>query len=417
MLPGHSPGVSRSVPDAGQAASVSEVQVREELNRILACHEFRTSKRSQDFLRYVVENTLQGHGDMLKERTIGIEVFGRPTSYDPSDDATVRVKAGEVRKRLGLYYSDLGSRNPVRIELPSGTYIPEFHLVTGPSAAPPSTPPGLASEELPAVTPLSAAPPRRQSAVTPRRAALGVMVLVAVAALVWVLTRPAVSTLNQLWAPVLNGSSPLQLCAAYVPVYGVDIDPSITPPSRVGDFTLLTDQFVGGGDLIATSRLTAMLTLLGRPYRVKLGNDVSFADLRSGPAILVGFSYTKWKQISNQMRFFVDGYRRPAGITDDGKATEWVLPELPRDRHTTEDYAIVSRVFHPDTHAMLVELAGITQYGTDAAADLVTNPDLMAEALRGAPPDWQKKNLQLVLHVKVISGAPSSPKVVKQYFW
>ena len=63
---------------------------------------------------------------MLKERTIGIEVFGRPTSYDPSDDATVRVKAGEVRKRLGLYYSDHGAHNPLRIELPSGAYVPDF---------------------------------------------------------------------------------------------------------------------------------------------------------------------------------------------------------------------------------------------------------------------------------------------------
>jgi hypothetical protein len=121
--------------------------------------------------------------------------------------------------------------------------------------------------------------------------------------------------------------------------------------------------------------------------------------------------------------------RRPVGITDNGEATEWVLPALPRDRRTDEDYAIVSRVFHPDTHEMLVELAGITQYGTDAASDLVTNPDLMAEALTGgpetpagkrlqpAPPDWQKKNLQLVLHVKVIAGAPSSPQVVGRYFW
>ncbi len=412
MSQGHSSeGSSRSPADGGQSAPATEEQVREELSRVLASHEFRASKRSQEFLRYVVENTLQGHGDMLKERTIGIEVFGRPTSYDPSDDATVRVKAGEVRKRLGLYYSDHGSRNPVHIELPSGTYIPEFHLVSGVSSAPLG-----GADAAPATTRLPSAPPR-QSAVTPRRAALAVMVLAAVAALIWVMSRPAVTPLNEFWAPVLNGSSPLQLCAAYVPVYGVDIDPSITPPSRVGDFTLLTDQFVGGGDLIATSRIAAMLTRLRRPYRVKLGNDVSFADLRSGPAILVGFSYTKWKQISNQMRFFVDGFRRPAGITDDGKATGWVLPELPRDRHTTEDYAIVSRVFHPDTHAMLVELAGITQYGTDAAADLVTNPDLMAEALRGAPPGWQKKNLQLVLHVKVISGAPSSPRVVKQYFW
>ena len=395
-------------PGGEQAASVTEEQVREELSRALASHEFRSSKRSQDFLRYVVENTLQGHGDMLKERTIGIEVFGRPTSYDPSDDATVRVKAGEVRKRLSIYYSDLGSHNPVRIELPSGTYVPEFHVVNAPSPAAPHS-----SSDVP----LPAAVPQRQSVLTPRRASLAAIVLAAAAVLLWFLTRPAVTPLEQFWAPVLKGSSPLQLCAAYVPVYGVDIDPSLTPPSRVEDFTLLTDQFVGGGDLIATSRLAAMLTRLRRPYRVKLGNDVSFADLRSGPAILVGFSYTKWNQISNQMRFFVDGFRRPAGITDNGKPTEWVLPSLPRDRRTTEDYAIVSRVFHPDTHAMLVELAGITQYGTDAAADLVTNPDLMAEALRGAPADWQKKNLQLVLHVKVISGAPSSPKVLKQYFW
>ncbi|MGA2115416.1 MAG: hypothetical protein ABSH56_11785 [Bryobacteraceae bacterium] len=392
---------------------MAEEQVREELSRVLACREFRSSKRSQDFLRYVVENTLLGHGDMLKERTIGIEVFGRPTSYDPSDDATVRVKAGEVRKRLGLYYSDLGSHNPLRIELPSGTYVPEFHLVTAPPPVPVELPQGAAPDILP--VPAPAAP--RYLVLTSRRAALAVLVLIAAAVVAWLLARPRLTPFDEFWAPVLNGTSPLQLCAAYVPVYGVDIDPSITPPSSIQDFTLLTDQFVGGGDLIATSRLAAMLTRLHRAYRVKLGNDVSFADLRSGPAILVGFSYTKWKQISSQMRFFVDGYRRPAAIIDDGKPTAWALPALPRDRRTSEDYAVVSRVFHPDTHTMLVELAGITQYGTDAAADLVTNPDLMAEALRGAPPDWQKKNLQLVLHVKVISGTPSSPRVVKQYFW
>jgi hypothetical protein len=150
---------------------------------------------------------------------------------------------------------------------------------------------------------------------------------------------------------------------------------------------------------------------------VKVGNDVSFADLRNGSAILVGYSYTRWRDISAQMRYFIDGARRPVGITDNGKPTEWVLPDLPRDRRTTEDYAIVSRLFHPDTHAMLVEIAGITQYGTDAAGDLVTNADLMAEALHDAPPGWQKKNLQLVLHVKVISGAPTSPKVLKSYSW
>jgi hypothetical protein len=240
--------------------------------------------------------------------------------------------------------------------------------------------------------------------------------LVAVALLAWWIAQPAATALDQFWAPVLRGGSPVLVCAAYVPVWSLpDMKPGGRP--RLEDYIQLTDQFVGGGDLIATSRLAAMLTRLKRPYRVKVGNDVSFPDLRTGPAILVGYSYTRWREISAQMRYFIDGAREPVGITDNGQPTVWALPHLPADRHTDEDYAIVSRVFHPDTHAMLVELAGITQYGTDAAGDLVTNPDLMAEALRGAPADWQKKNLQMVLHVKVIAGAPSSPKVLKTHFW
>jgi hypothetical protein len=55
--------------------------------------------------------------------------------------------------------------------------------------------------------------------------------------------------------------------------------------------------------------------------------------------------------------------------------------------------------------------------GTDAAGDLVTNPDLMTEAFHDAPAGWQRKNLQLVLRVKVIAGAPSSPKVVARNYW
>src|SRR5450432_3159331 len=106
-----------------------EERIKEELNRVLLCHEFRSSKRSQDFLRYVVDNALHGHAGMLKERTIGIEVFGRSTSYDPSDDATVRVKAGEVRKRLDRYYVSEGRDERLRIELPAGTYTPVFRQV------------------------------------------------------------------------------------------------------------------------------------------------------------------------------------------------------------------------------------------------------------------------------------------------
>jgi hypothetical protein len=375
---------------------VTEEQIRQELDRVLASHEFRASKRSQEFLRYVTESTLRGQTDMLKERTIGIEVFGRSTDYEPSDDATVRVKAGEVRKRLGIYYSSEGAQDPVRIELPSGTYVPEFRVA-----------------EVKASTPaVSAGPPRRS-----RWPLAAAAVLFAAGIVFWLSTRTAPGPLDEFWGPVFGGSSPVFVCAAYVPVYGLDRDANATQPVRPEDFVSLTDQFVGGGDLVATSRLTAMFTRMKRPYRLKVGNDVSFADLRSGPSVLVGYSYTRWKEISSQMRYFIEVSPGFVGITDNGKRTEWAIANLPRDRRTSEDYAIVSRVFHPDTHAMLVEIAGITQYGTDAAGDLVTNPELMTEAVQGAPAGWQRKNLQFVLRVKVISGAPASPKVVGRIFW
>ena len=401
-------------PESGHRARISEDAIREQLNRVLGSHEFRTSKRSQDFLKYVIENTLAGHADTLKERTIGIEVFGRPTSYEPSDDATVRVKAGEVRKRLGLYYAGQGAHDPIRIELPGGTYVPEFHWSD--SVAPPgqsSAESGEIAAEI-APTKITGASPNTLRTWIRLGIALACLSLVA---FLWLRTRTAGSAMDQFWSPVLQGASPVSVCVAYVPDLYKLRDPSATSPSRLEDFTPIPDQFVGSGDLVAASKMSAMLVRLQRPYRVRVGSEVSFNDLRTAPAVLIGYSYTRWKEISSQLRFFIDTSRRPIGITDNGAPTKWSLPDLSGHSKASEDYAIVSRVFHPDTHAMLVEIAGIKDYGTEAAAELVTNPDVLAEALRGAPPGWQSKNLQLVLHVKVIDGAPASPQVVASHFW
>jgi hypothetical protein len=392
-------GVRESTHD--QARGIPEALVRAALNQVLQSQGFRSSRRSQDFLRYVVERTLEGQADALKERTIGIDVFGRSSSYEPSDDATVRVKAGEVRKRLGLYYSSEGRQDEIRIDLPHGAYVPEFHRVEAPAEV---------EIKQPEISEARAG--GRRWAIP-----LGIAVVLVAAAAAWFATRPAATVVDQFWAPVLHGSAPVLLSTAYVPVYGVD--PRMAPerPTKLDDFVLLTDQFVGGGDMLAVTRISAMLNRMHRPFRVKIGSDVSFQDLRTAPAVLIGYSYTRWRDISKELRFFIDAESRPRMVTDNGKPTEWSLPNLPADRRTGEDYAIVTRVFHPDTQAMLVEVAGITQYGTEAGADMISNPELLAEALHDAPPGWQNKNLQLVLHVKVIGGAPASPKVVKTYFW
>jgi hypothetical protein len=394
---------------------VSEDSVRDELNRVLASEAFRASKRSREFLTYVVEHTLQGRADALKERSIGIDVFGRSSGYDPSEDATVRVKAGEVRKRLQLYYSSEGNHNRVRIELPSGTYVPEFRtaetdvVFAGATTAIP-VPPGEAT-----VTQTGPQTHRRRR---PGLVAATVVAVISVAsvAAIWIATRRP-TTLDEFWAPVVRGGRPVSLCVAWVPVYGVDNEPVSDQPPNPADLTLLRDQFVGGGDLVAASRLSSMLASKKHPFYLRVGNAVTFNDLRAAPAILIGYSYTRWREISSDLRYFIDVSKRPFGITDNGKPTSWSLPDLPRNRDADRDYAIVSRVFHPDTHAMLVEIAGITQYGTEAGSDLVTNPDLIEEALRNAPKGWQNKNLQLVLYSRVISGAPTPPRVMASYFW
>src|SRR3984885_3331357 len=98
-----------------------------ELERILNNKLFRGSSRSKQFLSYVVRNSLDGHLENLKERTIGTEVFERDPNYATGDDPVVRVNAGEVRRRLEQYYYGAPTDTPVRIEIPLGSYIPEFH--------------------------------------------------------------------------------------------------------------------------------------------------------------------------------------------------------------------------------------------------------------------------------------------------
>lgn len=415
MVQGQTRGVPETSTTESEQLPLSEAAIRDEMTRVLTGHEFRASKRSQEFLRFVVDHTLHGRADLLKERTIGIEVFGRSPSYDPSEDATVRVKAGEVRRRLGLYYAGEGMHNPIRIDLPPGSYVPDFKRNEVSVAATPATEPETVAVAPAVVRQKGTA----QSQWSPRRTwaavmAAAVLVLAAVGVWLWRGT-PATSAFDRFWAPVLPGSAPVSICAAYVPLLGRD--PNAKGPATAESLTLFSDQFVGGGDMIAVSRLSALLTRSHRSYRLRIGNEISLHDLEAAPAVMVGYSHTRWKEINSELRFFIDATRNPVGITDNGTPTKWVLPHLPADMHTNEDYAIVSRVFHPDTHAMLIGLAGITQYGTEAASDLVTNPDLLAEALQGAPVDWWKRNLQLVLHVKVIAGAPSSPRVVAAHFW
>lgn len=389
----------RPTPDPEKSHSepgISDASVREELDRVLASHEFQSSKLCQGFLRYVVENTLNGHHDTLKERTIGIEVFGKPTSYDPSEDAGVRVKAGEVRKRLRSYYLSGPADAQVLIDLPPGTYAPEFRH--------------LKREEQ------SAAAKRRVQ--SPLFLIGGAVVLLGlvISGFFWLRPRPA-SALDQFWSPVFQSHKAVFVCTAPVPVYSPIGSSGGDRPARVEDFALIPNRFVAVSDVNAASQIADMLSRMRQPYKLRIGTDVSFRDLRTAPAVLVGFSYTQWHEIGEHFRYSIDLSRRPFGVSQDGAPTNWTIKTHPDDPELNEDYAIVSRVLYPGTNNIIVEITGISHYGTEAAADLVTNPTLLQEALRGLPAGWQQKNVQMVLHVEVISGFSSVPTVVATHVW
>src|SRR5580704_2580654 len=97
-----------------------------ELEVVLASPHFCNSKRYPTLLQYIVDNTLAGKLEQLKERTLGVEVFERQPTYDTNTDTVVRYTAGEVRKRLLLYYSEHSSTSGIRISLPAGSYVAEF---------------------------------------------------------------------------------------------------------------------------------------------------------------------------------------------------------------------------------------------------------------------------------------------------
>ena len=105
-------------------------RVKEELVRILASAGFKDSHRASAFLSYVVEQTLAGRQDEIKEVTIGVGVFGRDPSYNPRADAIVRSVARALREKLNAYYLTHGLNDSVRIELPKSVYIPVFREVT-----------------------------------------------------------------------------------------------------------------------------------------------------------------------------------------------------------------------------------------------------------------------------------------------
>jgi adenylate cyclase len=119
-------GGSSSSPGVKVLSDSSHEEVRAQLEGILGHREFQATERMRDFLRFVVEETLAGRAKRLKGYTIATKVFGRGKDFDGARDPIVRIEAGRLRRALERYYLVAGGRDPIRIDIPKGRYIPRF---------------------------------------------------------------------------------------------------------------------------------------------------------------------------------------------------------------------------------------------------------------------------------------------------
>ncbi len=414
-----------------------------ELHEILASRHFCNSKRYPALLRFLVENTLDGRADLLKERTLGIEVFDRPPTFDTNSDTVVRYTAGEVRKRLQLYYTEEGRNAEIRISLPIGTYIPEFlhghdhglnlEAETGLAENHAVPAEGMAGIEVPAdeapgrhiAPPLAPHEPARLTTQPPRRSrrlrwliagVIAFALLLLVAGVVW--SRRAAtdaadrqSALDSFWNPVLRDQHYALLCTGGV-VFDRNKFSGVITASRDVDY-----PFVSLQNASAISEVSGVLGHFGAKTRLVFASAEPLTSLRENPVILLGGYNNDWTiRLLQPLRFHFTGEPAESIVDQIHPQFSWQ-----RDRSqgysSADDYALLARFRDATTDSWVVAMAGLGRNGTEAAAQFAVSPHYLEMLRRQTGQDFGSRNLEVLLRIKVIDGKTGAPSIIAVHTW
>jgi hypothetical protein len=414
--------------------------IQEELDAILTSSSFHGAERCKQFLAYVVHHQVEGRPELLKERTIGTEVFQRQPGYATGEDPVVRVQAGKVRHRLEQFYQVRADKPKVRIELPLGSYSPLFQW-----AAPAALP-----ESVPSAEEKSVQEPVRRTFWS-RRAVIGcisvgLLLFFGIISVVFVVARQnerRKTAMDVFWAPIFASQQPVLICLAQPIVYrpsqqlyrqyasshdgafhtevertNVPLPLKQSDKINWGDMYLARDYGVAVGDAYAAVDLSGTLGRLGKPSQVRIGTGYSFEDLRNSPAVLVGAFNNSWTmQLAPNLHYnFIEDHEDFSIRASAPSKNVWRV-RFDANGGVIGDYALIGRVLDSKTGQFTIIVAGITGAGTRAAGDLVSNPAALELALRGLPAGWQSKNLELVLETTVTDSIPGPAHVVASYSW
>jgi hypothetical protein len=416
--------------------------ILQELQTVLASTQFCNSKRYPALLQYIVENTLEGRSDLLKERTLGVEVFDRPPTYDTNADTVVRYTAGEVRRRLALYYHESGRNHGIRISLPVGSYVPEFWH--GPFAPEEHTEahnghatifvvtegadtPGELQETLAAspslsnpatdivskIEPSAIAIRKRQIAFTSALLAL-VVIFGSIGFYCFKWKQPNVqaqSAMEEFWMPVLHDQHETLICTGGS-VFAQNRYSGVETASKDTDYPFISIQ---GASAIA--QISGLLEHEGSSTLLKFSNSTPLTELRERPIILLGAYNNQWTlRLLEPLRFHFSPLPDFSIMDQSSSHLKWERDHsLPYS--SSDDYALVARFRDTTTDGWVVVLAGIGRNGSEAAAEFVTSPhymQLLKDKLNGS---LANKNIEVVLKVNVIDAKTGAPSILNAYSW
>lgn len=421
----------------GQRVEISAEQIREQLDRLVVDHAFRSSKRSVAFLRYVVEQTLNGSAELIKERTIGAEVFEREPSYDTNLDHVVRTAATELRKRLAIYYGEEKHRSELRISLTPGSYIPHFSfppiaqifsLETEPPAESGSS---NGSQIHPSGIELLQEPLNKALAeptdVRPRRyrrtlllALCAILGIGLVAGYGWSHRETAQ---DLFWRPVLDTPGSVLVAVGDVP-NGPPVEAGVDGDFPTPILRSTASPTVPFADAVTIARVVGALEAKGKKVLIRRESASSFSDLREGPVVLIGAFNNEWSlRLTHPLRYSLalDSEKHLVYIRDvknpNTRNWSWRTDQSTDHRlgvgsPVLKDYALISRIRNSETGHVVVVVGGLYTYGTEAAGEFLTDPQFLQAMVKVAGQDSARQNLQIVLETTVTDETPGPPKVV-----
>lgn len=407
--------------------------VLEEVHRVLDHPSFKSSGRCVALLQCLVDRALEGDHEGVKERTLGIEAFGREPDYDTNTDPIVRRTANEIRKRLAQCYEGPERDYAVRIHLVRGGYHLGFEFAAVDSHPAPLDAEG--SEHAPQLFPLHHRGSARSSANLARLrrywiAGIAVALLIAAGCALLIRSELLRSPEYRVWKPLLGSTDWVLIClsdadsqlASSTGKSGAQAIDNIvaspqTPPAPGAQQVPPSIPFI---DAHVSHAISTRLLGFNRQTRLQASSTLTLQDFRQRPAVLIGGSNNPWAIILlSKLRYSirVDPVTHDKWIQDAQNLSnrDWKIDgTLTSYSDVPFDYAVVTRCFDNQTGQWIMALSGLEAYGTEAAGELVADP-----AFAGSIPAVVKSNgnFQIVLKTAVVRGNTGPLQVLAVHTW